>query len=818
MSENTYDRPFLLRGVFFGFVAFALALFREDPVWIGVSFFFILIVLRMSRIYQEETIKWKILKISWIPLFIGTFAPIYSPLGEIAFAAILPILGIMTLLSMIYNNSDFRTNFLFSSAFIFLFSLAGGALAGIWKFMSDRFFDTSYLLGNEYLMVDLIVVMMFGLVGVFAFIRYKNEYEFKYKDYLKTEQLKAKFRVQEKNIISPFLERLNSFFWNGKGGYLNHPSLMFHISILVLVFGNIFINDSWGFFVTLMCFVLSVISPIYSLFSKIKVSPSFHFWISGALFLYAWGESLKLHRTIGWWNPFTHVLAGMIVGSIIIIFLFYLNDISLNLDIPPRMMPLFVLIFILSIGVIWEIFEFFIDIFIGTTLQPNLQNTVYDLISNTIGAFFALLISSFLTPFEVFNELRRKNKISRWKIKFIDFLNDIPLISSGVFSGMVALSFSILRSDLIWSLISSLFLVQMIGISKVSREKKMRWNIFLWSLIPLFIGATGISSMGYFYDHIGDIALGIMIPFLSFMIIFNLIYYTRFKTNLHFTLFLIFSFSLSIGAVFGITKFFSDLYFASEYLLGIEQLMIEFLIIFISATLGTIILLRYLNRRKDSGLKTEKPFTSKSYFMSKTPKKDLISLLNSFFGKTLYYDFPWITKVLPFGIIIIIVYAAFTSNFRAMALSLPALAFSIIPFISKQGIEKTIPNTFQFWFSIILLLFLMGEILRFYPRFEWWTLVTHLVGGMVITLSIFLGLIYVDQNYDPLEIPLWMIPMLSLTTLLTIIFLEKLSLFALDVLIGTNFVGSLNYTVLDIMAALIGGGIVLQLIKLEETI
>jgi len=410
MNEKTYDISFLMLGIFFGAIALALAMFRENLIWIIVSFLFFFLILSLSKINKYEIIKWKTIKIVWIPLLLGSFAPIYSPLSKIAFAAILPIFGFMILLSFIYNNDDFRTNFPFSAAFIFLFTLAGGALSGIWRFMSDRYFDTSYLFGNEYLMVDLLVILMFGLVGVFVFVRCKDEYYSKNKFSLKTEQLKTELIVKKQYPLPYFFRYLNTYFKSKKRKTTIRLSLIFQMSILVLVFGNIIINSSWGFFVTMICFMLSVVPPIYSLFSKVRISASFQFWVSGSLFLYALGESLNFHPTLRLWNPFTHVLAGVIVGSIIITFLFYLNDISFNLYIPPKMIPLFVLIFILSIGVIWELFEFFIDNLFGRNLQPNLQNTVNDLISNTIGAFFAILIANFLTPFETFTLDHKKEK------------------------------------------------------------------------------------------------------------------------------------------------------------------------------------------------------------------------------------------------------------------------------------------------------------------------------------------------------------------------------------------------------------------------
>jgi len=803
-----------MQAILFGLTAFLLSLLRQDPMWSAISFLFLFLTLNISKINRKKRTKRKVLKIVLIPLLIGAFSPIYSPLGKVALAAILPILGFMLLFSLLHT-SELNTNLHFTSAFIFLFSLAGGALSGIGKYMSDNFLDTTYLLGNDSLMMELLLIMMFGILGTLIFIQYMNSKSLVNQ---KTNQLRFHLNIKKEYSSKHFFKILNSFFWDKEKASLQRTSKVLQIGILVLVFYNLEIQNFWGYSIALISFILSIFPTLYSRVQRIKLSPSFQFWLASALFLYASGESLRFQSLFGWWNPFTHLIAGIMVGTLVFIYLFYLEDVSENLHIPNRMIPIFVLIFILSLGVLWELFEFLIDSFFGTSLQPNLQNTIYDMIFNTIGAFFALLIASVLTPFEVFSWFNRKNNLFRWKQAIISYLNDVSLFYFGFSSGLIALSLSISRSDWIWAMISLIFIVLTYGISMVGRKRKIKWKVFLWSLIPLFLGAIGIFRISPIYRTVGDLAIAAIIPFLSFMIIFNLTYHTKFKTNFHFSIFLMFIFSLSIGAVLSITKFFSDLYLGSHYLTSVELLMMEFLIITISTLIGIYLVIIYLNKVKDKNSQIIMPFTSRSYLASESPREDFLSLLNSFFGKRLYYDLPWITKVLPFAIILFAIYGFYSYNFRAIVISLPALAFSIIPYISKKGLKKSIPNSFQFWFSIILLIFLIGEILRVYPRFEWWTLVTHLLGGMVITLFVFLGLLYIDQNSDPLEIPFWMIQILSLTALLSVIFLEKLSLFTLDAVIGTNLLGNLNYTILDIMSALIGGVFVLQLIKLEERI
>jgi len=412
MTKDPNDRAFLIRGGIFGFAAFVATLIMQDPFWSAVSFSFILLILKMSMISEGGKTRWAVLKIALVPLFVGALTPIYSPLGNIAFAAILPILGFMILFTLIYT-SEFKTNFQFTAIFIFLFSLAAGALSGIGRFMSDRFLETRYLLGNEYLMVEFLVIMVFGLLGTLIFIRHKDSHLLRDSVDSKIEQLKSKFRIKSGYSKSHFFKLLDSYFWSKEERSLILTSRVLQIGILVLVFYNLTIENLWAFSVALPSFVLSIIPPLYSRFLRMKVSPSFQFWIATALFAYSAGESLRFQSRFGWWNDFTHLMAGIIFGALILIYLFYLRDISDNLHIPSKMIPILVLTFILSISVLWETFEFMVDSLFGTSLQPSLQDTVHDIIANTFGAFLALLIADILTPFEtitkVLNHKKEKN-------------------------------------------------------------------------------------------------------------------------------------------------------------------------------------------------------------------------------------------------------------------------------------------------------------------------------------------------------------------------------------------------------------------------
>jgi len=60
---------------------------------------------------------------------------------------------------------------------------------------------------------------------------------------------------------------------------------------------------------------------------------------------------------------------------------------EINLDLNPNFIALFAFMFAIGIGVLWEIFEFFMDQIFGMNMQKSgLIDTMWDLIVDVLGA------------------------------------------------------------------------------------------------------------------------------------------------------------------------------------------------------------------------------------------------------------------------------------------------------------------------------------------------------------------------------------------------------------------------------------------------
>ena len=119
-------------------------------------------------------------------------------------------------------------------------------------------------------------------------------------------------------------------------------------------------------------------------------------WITAAVFLHALGTA-GLYDAIARWDNLTHALSASVVaaGGYAIVRAIHLH--TDDVYIPPRTTFVFILLFVLAAGVVWEILEFLIDqsadrLGIDAVLaQHGIDDTIVDLLFNIVGALVVAL-------------------------------------------------------------------------------------------------------------------------------------------------------------------------------------------------------------------------------------------------------------------------------------------------------------------------------------------------------------------------------------------------------------------------------------------
>ncbi len=142
-----------------------------------------------------------------------------------------------------------------------------------------------------------------------------------------------------------------------------------------------------GTFALLVTLVPAAVERNY----EIPIDPWLGVWITTAVLLHTVG-SAGFYARVWWWDHLTHSLSASLVAGAGYTTLRAVDIHTDAIRIPTRFAFVFILVAVLAFGVVWELFEFGLDVFATATgiemplAQHGLDDTVLDLMYNSIGA------------------------------------------------------------------------------------------------------------------------------------------------------------------------------------------------------------------------------------------------------------------------------------------------------------------------------------------------------------------------------------------------------------------------------------------------
>ena len=141
----------------------------------------------------------------------------------------------------------------------------------------------------------------------------------------------------------------------------------------------------------IIAFLVTLIPAALERRYDLPLDPWLALWITSAVFLHTVG-SAGFYARIEWWDHVTHSLSASLVAAVGYTTLRAVDLHSDEIRIPPRFSFVFIVVVVLAFGVLWELFEFALDIVATETgidmplAQHGLDDTVPDLTYNTAGA------------------------------------------------------------------------------------------------------------------------------------------------------------------------------------------------------------------------------------------------------------------------------------------------------------------------------------------------------------------------------------------------------------------------------------------------
>lgn len=114
-------------------------------------------------------------------------------------------------------------------------------------------------------------------------------------------------------------------------------------------------------------------------------------WITVAAVLHS-GGIIGLYKQYSWYDEVTHSVSAAFVAGTGYALLRAVEIHSEEVDVPDAFRPVFVIVFVLAFGVVWEVLEFGIEqVAHALGIKPPLvvygiSDIVYDLVFNAVGA------------------------------------------------------------------------------------------------------------------------------------------------------------------------------------------------------------------------------------------------------------------------------------------------------------------------------------------------------------------------------------------------------------------------------------------------
>jgi len=391
MFDDLDDKLYLPIAFLIGFIALAMSLLRRDLLWSSISVVYLLLMLGLSRSDQDIKKRWDLIKFITIPLLIGSSGITIFVDNFILFLSIIPVIAFIIILNLL-NHTSFRADFDFESNLIISFTISTGAVIAIGQFFTDRYLNTSFLMGNNYMMGELFFFTLFAIVGGFLFKNYLMKIE-----YDEIERYKFRMENEQRRRKKQFLEVLGHSYHKGERDFKLLASKILQVGILLIVIYGVYSFDVRVILLSTASLAFTVLPYVYSYNMDDKVPSFFTLLISISLFFYLLGAVTDFYTHFYlpyfWWNRLIHFIGGTVLSFLIYVYLYYKNQTMNELYIPLWMIPLIVLTFLITISVAFELFEFIIDILFRVGLQASLTDTIYDLIANIMGSFLSILIT-----------------------------------------------------------------------------------------------------------------------------------------------------------------------------------------------------------------------------------------------------------------------------------------------------------------------------------------------------------------------------------------------------------------------------------------
>ncbi|MCQ2079546.1 MAG: hypothetical protein MJZ38_05800 [archaeon] len=169
--------------------------------------------------------------------------------------------------------------------------------------------------------------------------------------------------------------------------------IMLALAIYCLIDGGNMYEFNTGVSCAVFCLIPSLMLHLRIMKLPVWIAVIIHL----AIFLHAVGVMTYAYDEISFYDIVTHTYSSFVISMCAVLTLMCLQVYNAHIQFTVGVYAIFIVLVMISFGVLWEVFEYMIDqLFVGTHMQYSPLDTIRDMLSNTVGS---IMCSAFIAVY-----------------------------------------------------------------------------------------------------------------------------------------------------------------------------------------------------------------------------------------------------------------------------------------------------------------------------------------------------------------------------------------------------------------------------------
>jgi hypothetical protein len=156
----------------------------------------------------------------------------------------------------------------------------------------------------------------------------------------------------------------------------------------VVILGGVFVGRIDVAVAAALALAVTLLPALLERHFDDRLDPGLVLWLTLSITLHTVG-SLGLYTQFQWFDEIAHTVSAIVIAGLGYASFRAFELHSSGIDVPPAFRSLFIVVFVLATGVLWEVLEFALGGFLVTVY--GIDDIVTDLIFNGVGAIIVAL-------------------------------------------------------------------------------------------------------------------------------------------------------------------------------------------------------------------------------------------------------------------------------------------------------------------------------------------------------------------------------------------------------------------------------------------